>query len=136
MQVVKEGPLNWDDLESRKPLEWLLVYSIEANGGIDDEWLAKGGMQRAEAEKLLKENPERREHIRGLLRIGRLFSLQMLFALLRQRTSELLATVMKPTEIRSLLGTLRMLRTVEQDEQAYQLHQASSMLQVATTGTP
>ena len=37
MQVVKEGPLNWDDLESRKPLEWLLVYSIEANGGIDEK---------------------------------------------------------------------------------------------------
>ena len=33
-------------------------------------------MQRAEAEKLLKEDPRRREHIRGLLRIGRLFSLR------------------------------------------------------------
>ncbi|MCB1220652.1 MAG: hypothetical protein H7A35_03685 [Planctomycetales bacterium] len=136
MQIVKEGPHNWDDLESRKPLEWLLVYSIEANGGIDDEWLKKGGMQRAEAEKLLKEDPRRREHIRGLLRIGRLFSLQMLFELLRQRATEMLAVVMKPAEIKSLLGTLRMLRTVEQDEQAFAMRQASSMLQLATASTP
>ena len=60
----------------------------------------------------------------------------MLFELLRQRATEMLAVVMKPAEIKSLLGTLRMLRTVEQDEQAFAMRQASSMLQLATASTP
>ena len=92
------------------PLDWLMIYSIEHSGGITDDWLKKSGLNRSAAQKLLNENPEMQKQARKLQRVGRLFNLEMMFALLRQRAAEMLAAATKPAEIRSLLGTLDTLR--------------------------
>lgn len=96
------------------PYEWLMIYSIEHNGGIDDAWLERSGMGRGQAESLLAANPEMRKEARSLIKIGRLFSLKMMFDLLRQRAAEMLAAATKATDLKSLLGTLNMLQAVEQ----------------------
>ena len=97
------------DEEGRSPLEWLLVYSIERNGGIDDDWLAASGLTRSQAEKLLEEHPGYREEAQRLQGLGRLFTLEMLFGLLRERAAEMLARATRPAELRSLLGILKQL---------------------------
>lgn len=96
------------------PLDWLMIYSIEHSGGITDDWLKKSGLNRSAAQKLLNENPEMQKQARKLQRVGRLFNLEMMFALLRQRAAEMLAAATKATDLKSLLGTLNMLQAVEQ----------------------
>ncbi|MCB1187778.1 hypothetical protein KDL29_11485 [bacterium] len=117
----------------RDPLEWLLVYSIELNGGIDKDWIEKSGLGRGQAESLLAANPEVRREVRQLQRIGRMFSLRMLFDLLRERAAQMLAAASKPAEIRSLLGTLSMLRADEEKRQLVSLRDAQ-LLQPAQNG--
>ncbi len=111
------GILDMLSPDERRPLEWLLVYSLERNRGIDEAWLRQSGLNRQQAEKLLKDNEPVREQIRNLQRIGRLFTLEMLFELLKQRAAEMLARVTTPAEIKSILGTLKLLRSVEMLEQ-------------------
>lgn len=103
------------DDDGRRPLEWLLVYSIERNGGIDDDWLAASGLTKAQATKLLEEHPGYREEARRLQGLGRLFTLEMLFGLLRERAAEMLAGATRPAELRSLLGILRQLPAEQGD---------------------
>ncbi|MEZ5339644.1 MAG: hypothetical protein R3F46_15450 [bacterium] len=100
-------------LASERPLDWLMIYTIEANGGITDDWLKRSRMERSEAQRLLNENPGARREVRQLLQLGRLMDLRMMFGLLLQRTSEMLAAATKPADVRSLTGTLQQLRQVE-----------------------
>ncbi|MCB1215929.1 hypothetical protein KDL44_00950 [bacterium] len=100
-------------LATQRPLDWLMIYTIEANGGITDDWLKRSRMERSEAQRLLNENPEARREVRQLLQLGRLMDLRMMFGLLLQRTSEMLAAATKPADVRSLTGTLQQLRQVE-----------------------
>ncbi|MEZ5339369.1 MAG: hypothetical protein R3F46_14050 [bacterium] len=99
--------------QSGDPLDWLLIYSIEIHGGIDDAWLEQSGMQRSEAEQILRDNPAQQREVRRLIQIGRLLTLENMFEMLRQRCLQLLSSVQKPTEIRSLLGSLGTLRSME-----------------------
>ncbi|MCB1187701.1 hypothetical protein KDL29_11100 [bacterium] len=98
----------------RRPLDWLMVYSLEMHNGLDDDWLKASGLDRASAERLLAQHPEYRQEARQLRGLGRLLTLEMLFELLRQRAMEMLAAATKPAELKSLLGTLSGLRALEQ----------------------
>ena len=46
------------DEVDRRSMDWLLVYSLERNGGIDEGWLRDSGLSQGEAEQLLSDNPE------------------------------------------------------------------------------
>ena len=93
--------------EAGRPMEWLLIYSIERNGGIDDAWLERSGLNRKQAESIQRLFPKYVQEARNLLRLGRLFSLDTLFELLRESAVEMLGKATRPADIKSLLGTLR-----------------------------
>ena len=109
MSNAMTAALDLVDPRVSNPREWLLLWSMEHNGGIDEQWLADSGLSQAQAEALQARNVDLREEIRGMQSLGRLFTLESLFELLRQRVMQMLATAHKPAELRSLLGSLRQL---------------------------
>ena len=104
--------------EPRKPLDWLLVYSIEHHGGLGESWLKASGLSQAKGQKLLEENPQYQREARQMKSLSRLFTLEMLFALLRERSMEMLAGATKPTELKSLLGILNSLAEIAEKQAA------------------
>ena len=96
----------------REAYKWMMIYSLEHYGGATKEWRERSGMEEGEINALQSEKDIRRE-VRDLQRMGRLFTLEMLFELVKQKAMEMLAKVAKPTEVKSLLGTLKLLRAVE-----------------------
>ena len=91
------------------PEHWMMLWCMEHSGSDPEAIRRAAGLSEAQLAELRSSHPQVCEEISSLHRLGSYLSLEMLFVLIRQKIARMLAVATKPSELRSLLGSVRQL---------------------------
>ncbi|MCB1218779.1 hypothetical protein KDL44_15450 [bacterium] len=95
--------------EQIRPEDWLLLWCLE-HAELDEASVGRAtGRTPEQLAELRDSNPAVLAEIRELHAFGSMLNVERLFELLRQRLAALIARATKPAELRSLLGSVRLL---------------------------